>query len=153
MLECNCNYLAWLAVRMRDHAICISYIQKLKMKDWPLDTIVVLEIKLAELNLLWLLNDSAHQFEYMMKFLLEGGTIIIDGIMKVPETEWKYCSVNPLFQNTSLKRTFWNEHMTSGKVLLSLFFFFFLLSHGNFSLSTRYLEPYAVFCGWIVSVL
>lgn len=68
-------------------AIYISYIQKLKMKDWPLDTIAVFETKPAELNLLWLLNDSAHQFEYMMKFLLEEGTIIIDGIMKVPETQ------------------------------------------------------------------
>lgn len=53
--------------------------------------------------MLWLLNDSAHQLEYMMKFLLEDSTIIIDGIMKAPETEWKYCSVNPLHHNTSLK--------------------------------------------------
>lgn len=88
---------------MRDQAIFISYIQKLKVKDWPLDTIVVFEIKPAELNLLWLLNDSAHQYEYMMKFLLKDGGVIVDGIMKVPETEQKYCSVNLLFQNTGLK--------------------------------------------------
>lgn len=54
--------------------------------DSPLDTIVVLEIKPVELNLLWLLNDSTHQFEYMMKFLLDSA-IIIDDIMKVPERE------------------------------------------------------------------
>lgn len=59
------------------------------MKDWPLDTIVVVEIKPAELQLLWLLKDSAHQFEHLMKFLLEDITKITDGIMKVPETEWE----------------------------------------------------------------
>jgi len=152
MLERNCNYLAWLAVRTRDHAICISYIQKLKMKDWPLDTIVVLEIKPAELNLLWLLNDSAHQFEYIMKFLLEDGTIIIDGIMKVPEMEWKCSSLNPLFQNTSLKWTFWTAHVILFWALEKYSVFFRILegdqSCNNFSLSTRYSELYSVFCGW-----
>lgn len=86
-------------------------------------------MKPAELIVLRLLNDSAHQFEYMMKFRLEDGSIIIDGIMKVPETEWKYCSVNLLFQNTSLKQTFSNVSMvfilTSGKILLVLFLFWF----------------------------
>lgn len=80
------------------------------MKDWPLDIIAGFEIKPAELNLLWLLNDSAHQFEYMMKFLLEDGTIIIEGIMKASETEWKYCSVNPLLQKTNWKWSFWNAY-------------------------------------------
>lgn len=134
MLECNCNYLPWLAVSMRDHVICISYIQKLKMKAWPLDTIVVLEIKPAELNLLWLLNDSAHQFECMMKLLLEDGTIIIDGIMKVPETEWKYCSVNPLFQNTSLEWTLKCTHDSCADLWRDTPFLFFYFFNYFFSL-------------------
>lgn len=44
-------------------------------------------MKPAELNLLWRLNDSSLQFECMMKLLLEHCTIIIDNIMKLPETK------------------------------------------------------------------
>lgn len=44
-------------------------------------------MKPAELNLLWRLNDSSLQFECMMKLLLEHCAIIIDNIMKLPETK------------------------------------------------------------------
>lgn len=68
------------------------------MKDRPLDTTEVLEIKPTELNLLWLLNDFVLQFECMMKFLLEHGTVIAASIVKAVENECKY-SVNPLFEH------------------------------------------------------
>lgn len=93
MLECNWSHLLWLSEEKRSCNLHLIYLE-IKIKDWPLDTTEIPEMKPAELNLLWWLNDSSLQFECMMKLLLEHCTIIIDNIMKLPKTKCKYFSAD-----------------------------------------------------------